>query len=194
VEELRAVPWAWWDGELKAWRVPFRSWEDLQKRWPAIEAAARRSEPAERQKRRQARKGTPEQQETAAKAAERRRYRYPVPEELLPPLERAVMTHLGAIVFTDITGELVEDSTARRFYPSVSSEGATLIWAIWRKATHDELVKAWPARRAADVQEWVRGWWQPTIEELRVERRLAASIDRARRTRRAIKRSLAANA
>jgi hypothetical protein len=51
VEELRAVPWAWWDSELKAWRVPFRSWEDLQRRWPTIEAAARRNEPAVRRKR-----------------------------------------------------------------------------------------------------------------------------------------------
>src|SRR5580698_5494925 len=94
VEELRAVPWAWWDSELKAWRVPFRSWEDLQRRWPTIEAAAQRNEPAVRRKRQQARKGTPEQQEAAARAAERRQRRYPVPDEPLPPLERVVMTHL----------------------------------------------------------------------------------------------------
>ena len=25
MDELRLVPWAWWDGDLKAWRVPFRS-------------------------------------------------------------------------------------------------------------------------------------------------------------------------
>jgi hypothetical protein len=49
VEELRAVPWAWWDGALEAWRVPFRSWEELRRRWPPIEAAAR---PAERRQRR----------------------------------------------------------------------------------------------------------------------------------------------
>jgi hypothetical protein len=40
VDELRLVPWAWWDGDLEAWRVPFRSWEDLRRRWPTIEAAA----------------------------------------------------------------------------------------------------------------------------------------------------------
>ncbi|WP_348631732.1 hypothetical protein [Mesorhizobium sp. M1D.F.Ca.ET.234.01.1.1] len=34
VEELRAVPWASWDDELRAWRVPFRSYEELQRRWP----------------------------------------------------------------------------------------------------------------------------------------------------------------
>ncbi len=44
VDELRAVPWAWWDGDLKAWRVPFRSWDALLRRWPAIEAAAQRIE------------------------------------------------------------------------------------------------------------------------------------------------------
>jgi hypothetical protein len=115
VEELRAVPWAWWDGDLKAWRVPFRSWEELQKRWPAIEAAAQRNEPAERQKRQRARKGTQEQQEAATRAAERRQRRYPVPDEPLPPLERVVMTHLGAILFTDTTGELAEDALAMRF-------------------------------------------------------------------------------
>lgn len=185
VEELRAVPWAWWDGELKAWRVPFRSWEDLQKRWPAIEAAARRSEPAERQLRRQARKGTPEQQKANARAAEKRQHRYPVPAEAPPPLGQVVMTHRSAVVFNDITGELVEDALARRFYPEVSTEEATLVWATWRKPTHDELIKAWPARRATDAQDLARGWWQPTIGELRGERRKAASTERALETRRA---------
>ena len=52
VAELRSVPWAWWDGDLKVWRVPFRSWDELRQRWPVIEAAAQRSEPEERQKRR----------------------------------------------------------------------------------------------------------------------------------------------
>jgi hypothetical protein len=47
VEELRAVPWARWDGDLEAWRIPFRSREDLPKRWSAIEAAAQRNEPAD---------------------------------------------------------------------------------------------------------------------------------------------------
>jgi hypothetical protein len=110
VDELRAVPWAWRDGELKAWRVPFRSWDDLQRRWPAIEAAARRNEPAERQKRRQIHQGTPEQREAAARATERRQRRYPIPDEPLPPLERVVMTHQGAVIFTDITGELADDA------------------------------------------------------------------------------------
>jgi hypothetical protein len=187
VEELRAVPWAWWDAELKAWRVPFRSWEALQKRWPAIEAAAQRNEPAEREQRRQGRDGTAEQQEIAARAAERRQRRYPVPAEALPPLDRVVMTHLGAVRFSEITGELADDDVVTRFYPNVSAAGATLIWATWRKPTHDELVKAWPARRAADSADLARGWWPPTIAELRVERRQAATAERALATRRAAK-------
>jgi hypothetical protein len=129
VEELRSVPWAWWDSHLKAWRVPFRSWEDLRRRWPAIEAAAQRNEPVERKKRQQARKGTAEQQEAAARAAEKRRRRYPVPDAPLPPLERVAMTHQGAVIITDITGELVDDAIAKRFYPDVSSAGVTLVWA-----------------------------------------------------------------
>ncbi len=184
VAELRAVPWAWWDGELKAWRVPFRSWEELQRRWPAIEAAAQRHEPAERQERQQARKGTLEQREAAARAHERRRRRYPVPDAALPPLERVVMTHQGAIIFTDVTGELVEDAIAERHYPDVSAAGVTLVWAAWRKPTYAELVKAWPARQPADTRDLAQGWWQPTLEELRIERRKAASAERAGETRR----------
>lgn len=184
VDELRAVPWAWWDGNLKAWRVPFRSWEDLRKRWPTIEAAAQRNEPSERQKRQQARKGSPEQQEAAARAAERRRHRYPVPDAALPPLECVVMTYQGAVVFTEVTGELVGDATVGRHYPDVSAAGVTLVWATWRKPTHAELVAAWPARWPADTRELARGWWQPTLDELRVERRKAKSAERALTTRR----------
>lgn len=43
VEELRAVPWAWWNGADKAWHIPFRSIEELRKSWSAIEAAAKRT-------------------------------------------------------------------------------------------------------------------------------------------------------
>ena len=185
VEELRAVPCAAWDGDLKAWRVPFRSWEDLQRRWPTIEAAAQRNEPAERKQRQQDRRGTPEQLAAAARAAERQRRRYPIPDESLPPLEQVVMTHFGAIMFTDVTGELVDDDIAKTFYPDVSAAGANLIWTTWRTPTREELLKAWPARWSADALDLARGWWQPTIEELRVERRRTASRERALETRRA---------
>ena len=184
VAELRAVPWAYWDTEMKAWRVPFRSLEDLRQRWPTIEAAARRNEPDEARKRRDARKVTPTHNETLARAAERRRQRHPVPVDALPHPNRIVMTRqYGAILFTDVTGELVEDSIRERFYQEISTRNGELVWGSWRKPTHDELIKAWPSRFAASDDEIRRGWWQPTIEDLRAERRTARSIDRTRATR-----------
>ncbi len=178
VAEMRAVPWASSDPTLRAWRAPYRSWEELRRRWPAIEAAAARHEPAERRRRQDEGRGSPQQQHAAARAVERRRHRYPVPDQALPPLERVVMTHQGALVITAITGELVEAAIAERFYPELAASGATLVWAAWRRPSHDELVKAWPSRRPSSAEERARGWWQPRLDELRVERRLAAGRER----------------
>jgi hypothetical protein len=184
IDELRMVPWARWDPALKAWHVPFRSFEALSQRWPAIEAAARLAEPEERRKRAESRKASPEQADRRAEAAERRRSRYPVPEDALPPKDRVVMTHAGCVVFETVTGELVEPAIAARFYPGVSAGPATLIWASWRRPSHAELVQAWPARTPPGQADLARGWWQPTIEVLRDERRKAASLERAKATRR----------
>jgi hypothetical protein len=123
--------------------------------------------------------------DAVARAAERQRRRYPVPDEPLPPLDQVVMTHLGAMIFTDVTGEQVADEVAPSFYPDILTAGATLVWAIWRKPTHDELVRAWPARGAADNRDRAGGWWPPAIEELWSERHKAASVERALATRRA---------
>ena len=95
------------------------------------------------------------------------------------------MTHIGSVVFEAVTGELVEPMTAARFYPGVTTGPAPLIWADWRRPSHAELVQAWPARTAPGPAELARGWWQATIEVLREERRRAASLERARLTRRA---------
>jgi hypothetical protein len=184
VAELRAVPWARWDPALKAWRVPFRSFEELRSHWPAIEAAARLAEPEERRKREESRKALPEHEGRRAEAAERRRKRYPVPEDASPPLDRVLMTHAGCVVFEAVTGELVDPMIAARFYPGVTAGPAALIWAAWRRPLHAELVKAWPARTPPGPAELARGWWQPTIEVLREERRRAASLERASATRR----------
>ncbi|MDQ0390317.1 hypothetical protein J3R73_000109 [Labrys monachus] len=181
VEELRAVPWAWWDPDLKAWRVPFRAWEDLRRRWPSIEAAARRNEPEERRKRQEARRGTPESEDAAARAGERRRHRHPVPADALPPLQRVLMTGQGAVIFTDITGEIADDDIVRRHYGAVGPGVA--VWAQWRPPTHAELVKAWPSRWPESEAERDRGWWQPTLEQLRDERRKARSKERSLATR-----------
>jgi len=185
IAELRAVPWARWDPESKAWRVPFRSFEDLRRRWPAIEDAARRAEPEERRSRAESRRFSPEHGERRAEAAERRRHRYPVPEDALPPLGRVLMTHAGPMVFEAVTGEIVEPEIADRFYPGVAAGPAALIWAAWRRPTHAELVQAWPARTTPGPAELARGWWTPAIDALREERRKAASLERARATRRA---------
>ncbi|CAO4166653.1 hypothetical protein [Methylorubrum aminovorans] len=119
VAELRTVPWARWDPASKAWRVPFRSLEELRVRWPSIEEAARRAEPEERRKREAGRRASPEHADRRAEAAERRRNRYPVPEEALPPHGKVLQTHLGCAVFEAVTGEVVEASVAARFYPGV---------------------------------------------------------------------------
>ena len=185
IAELREVPWARWDPVAKAWCVPFRSYEDLRRHWPAIEAAALRAEPEERRKREEGRRASPEQADRRAEAAERRRQHYPVPEDALPPLDRALMTHAGPVVFEEVTGELVEPATAARSYPGVTAGPVPLIWAGWRKPSHAELVQARPARTPPGPAELARGWWQPTIEVLREERRRAASLERARATRRA---------
>ena len=95
------------------------------------------------------------------------------------------MTHAGCVVFEAVTGELAEPMIAARFYPGVTAGPPALIWAAWRRPVHAELVKAWPARTAPSPADLARGWWQPTIEVLREERRRAASLERAQATRRA---------
>ena len=185
VAALRTVPWARWDPATKAWHVPFRSLEELRRRWPGIEEAARRAEPEERRKRAELRRASPEHAEQRAEAAERRRHRYPVPEDACPPLGRVMMTHAGCVVFESLTGEVVEPALAARFYPGVASGTRALIWASWRRPTHDELVRAWPARAMPEASDLARGWWQPTLDILREERRKAASLERAKTTRRA---------
>lgn len=184
VAELRMVPWARWDPTSKAWRVPFRSLEELRRRWPGIEEAARQAEPEERRKREASRRASPEHGDRLAEAAERRRNRYPVPADALPPLGRVLMTHVGCAMFEAVTGEVVEPMVAARFYPGVVAVTGTLVWATRRSPTHHELVRAWPAREKIGPAEIARGWWQPTIMVLREERRRAASLERARATRR----------
>jgi hypothetical protein len=184
VEELRAVPWAWWDGDERVWRVPFRSYDELRRRWPTIEAAALRNEPEERRRRREEFKASPDYGKAKLASGERRRRRYPVPANNLPPFDRPLLSYEGAVVFTEVTGELVEPGVAQEHYPWTAEAAGDLVWALWRRPSHDELVRAWPARQAADAADRARGWWQPTIEELREARRRAKSFERAQAARR----------
>jgi hypothetical protein len=182
--QLRDIPWASWAPEQKCWHVRFRSLDALRRRWPAIEAAARRAEPEERRKRRDARKGSAAQAEHDARAREKRRRRHPLPPEPLPVPGEVVMTRgHGAIIFTDITGELVEADIRARFYPDVAPEEAALIWGEWRKPTLSELIETWPARHPPADEERARGWWRGTLDELREERKKARTIERALATR-----------
>jgi hypothetical protein len=180
VEALREVPWAFWDEGARVWRIPYRSFDALRRQWPTIEGAARHAEPEERQRRREARWGSDEHRERLAEAAERRKRRHPVPADALPPMGRPVMTGRGAILVTEVTGECVEPGLAARFYPECGkgTGGGDLVWAAWRRPTLAELVATWPSRAGPDPEEIARGWWQPSLTELREERRKARSIER----------------
>jgi hypothetical protein len=90
----------------------------------------------------------------------------------------------GAVIFTDITGELVEADIRARFYPDVAPQEAALIWGEFRKPSLSELVETWPARQPPTDDERARGWWRATLDELRVERKTAKTIARAQETRR----------
>jgi hypothetical protein len=179
VAEMRSIAWARWDEEIKAWRVPYRSLEELRRRWPLIVAAALRNTPeARRQKRRDR-----DRPDIRLAAVERRRRRFPVPADQLPPFGKVSMTlRFGAVIFAEVTGELVDEGIRERSYSEVAADHR-LIWAHWRKPTLAELVAAWPSRSAASRPERERGWWRPDLKELRSERRAAKSAERARATR-----------
>jgi len=184
VAALREVPWARWDSDSRSWRVPYRSLDQLRKHWPAIEAAAHRNEPDERRKRMEAIRSTELHSEMAKRARERRRHRYPVSMDALPPIGRVVMTvSRSAVIFTAVTGEVVEAAIHREHYADVRPDNDALIWAEWRKPSLAELVDTWPAKNAPTSEECRGGWWQPTLPELREARRKARSVERAQETR-----------
>jgi hypothetical protein len=109
--------------------LPFRSWRKLQKCWLAIEAAAQRNEPAERRKRYQTRKGC-------------RSSKRPLRGQ-----HQVVMTHLGAILFADISGEPAEEALAKRFYPDISTAAATLLGHLAQATPSRSPSTVTPARR-----------------------------------------------
>ena len=176
VEEIRQVPFARWDAAEKAWRVPFSSYDDLVDHWQAIEAEAQRCEPEERRKRAKARKGSDEERIARRRAAERKRRRIPLTAEDLPPLGRPIATGLyGLIVVDDVTGELVDPGETSDLYPDFHDDR---VWGAWRVPSLEELVHTWPSKVVPADYERQRGWWLPTIEELREARRTARSRER----------------
>lgn len=178
VGELRQIPFARWNGDDKVWEVPYASYDDLQHRWQTIEGAAKRAEPEERRKRAEARKGTEEEAKAKRRTSERKKRRLPVPIDDLPPLDRPIATDAyGIVVITEVTGEIVDLDEIAEHHPAASDEH---VWAGWRGATLEELVHTWPAKAAAGEYEHLRGWWQPTLEELRGARAAAKSRERRR--------------
>jgi hypothetical protein len=180
VNEIREIPHARWDPDRRLWTVPYRSFEELRQRWPAIEAAAERNEPEARRARREAIEGTEQDEARRARTRERRRKRYPAPSDDAPPLDRAIGTHVGVVFFIGTDGELADPTTVSAFYfPAV--DGEEYVWASWRPGSLDELVATWPSRTPPEQHELNRGWWMPTLEELRDARRNARSRRRARK-------------
>jgi len=182
VNEIREIPFARWHADRRLWTVPYRSYDEVRRRWPAIEAAAERNEPEMRKARREAIKGTKVDEASKARTRERRLKRYPVPVEEAPPLERAIGTHAGVVIFTGTHGELADPVTVSVFYfPAMEDE--ELVWASWRTGSLEELVTTWPARTPPGPEELDRGWWLPTLEELRIARQTARSKRRAKQRR-----------
>nr|WP_069062401.1 hypothetical protein [Sinorhizobium sp. RAC02] len=177
IAEIRQVPLARWDREHKVWRVPFASYDDLVDRWEAIEAEAQRNEPEERRKRAAARKGTDEERLSRRRAAERKRRRIPLPGDDLPLLDRPLATRLyGIVVLIDITGELVERDEIADLYRDIAEDH---VWGLWRTPSLEELVQTWPSKKVPEEHEHQRGWWLPTLEELREARRTARAHERS---------------
>jgi hypothetical protein len=176
VDELRQVPFARWNGDDKVWEIPFASYDDLQHRWETIEEAAKRSEPEERQKRADARRGTEEEAKAKRRTTERKKRRLPVSSDDLPPFGRPVATAAyGIVVITEVSGEIVDPEQVAEHHPAATEEH---VWAGWRPSTLDELVHTWPARSEPGEYERLRGWWNPTLDELREARRAAKSRER----------------
>lgn len=107
------------------------------------------SEPEARKARREAIRGTEEDEALKARTRERRCKRYPVPADDRPPLTRAIGTHVGVVFFIGTDGELVDPATMSAFYFPMN-EGGEYVWASWRPGALEELVTTWPARTHRD--------------------------------------------
>lgn len=179
VSEIREIRDARWDADRRLWAVPYRSYKDLRSRWSVIEAIAARSEPTARKERREAIRGTDEEEVVKARIRERRRKRYPVPSDQLPPFDRAISTAIGIVVFTALDGELADAETVESFYFPATA-GRDYLWVSWRAGILEELATTWPAKSGPTPGERLRGWWLPTLEELRTARREARSREKSR--------------
>lgn len=183
IDEIRKIPSARWDADRRLWTVPYRALSELRRRWPEIEAEAKHCEPEARKVRRDALKASDEEEDLKARAKERRRQRYPIPLDHRPPYDRAIATHVGVVFFTGSDGELADAETVSDFY-FPSHVGDEFVWVTWRRGLLEELVRTWPERTPPTSFELKRGWWFPTLEELRPARRQARSKRETEKRRR----------
>lgn len=190
VEALRSIPWAHWNPDEKIWHVPFRSYEELRRLWPMIEDAARRNEP-EARRRRQEEKRRQGHDAPDPVQAERRRRRYPVPGDDLPPLDVPLATMpWGVVVFEDIDSHVIEEALDEAIYPHTKADQGRYVWARWRMPALDEIYRAKPQRDPEEpVAREGRGWWLPSRGELQDRARKLREIERAQRSRHAAHKS-----
>ncbi|QRE77515.1 hypothetical protein [Methylobacterium aquaticum] len=173
VDTLRTIPFAAWAPEIRAWRVPWRSYEALKEAWPMIEAAAVENEPAARRARREAARNP-------AAEAERRRRRHPVPRGDAPPLGAAVeVAEAGVVVFEALDDAPVTETEALAHYPAITVPGP-LVWGWWRIPTFNEIAETVPA---AFPDAPGRGWWPATRAGLEERLRRLRETARAQETR-----------
>lgn len=133
VNEIREIPFARWDADRRLWTVPYRSYDKLRRRWQAIEATAERNEPEVRKARREAMKGTEEEEASKARLSERRRKRYPVPAHDVPPLRACDRHACWCRYLHQHRWRTGRSATVGTFYfPAGPSQ--EYVWASWRTA------------------------------------------------------------
>ncbi|KAA2238110.1 hypothetical protein [Salinarimonas soli] len=176
VDLLRTVPFARWDADAKAWRIPFRGFERLRAAWPEIEEAARYAEPEARRQRKAERAADPQE---ALRQAERRKRRYPVPLGDPPPLDRPVATDLfGVVVFEDVGEAIPEDEALSSVFDHAHPRDEVFAWGRWRLPDWREVARVKPSDDPPH-----RGWRLPGAADLDERRRAMRSSARARETR-----------
>jgi hypothetical protein len=117
--------------------------------------------------------------------AERRRRRYPVPGDDLPPLEAPVATlQWGVVVFEDVESNPIGEAAMEDLYPHMRDEPGRFVWARWRVPSLQEVYRARPMREDEDSETKAgRGWWIPNRAELQETARRLRAAERAQRTR-----------
>ncbi|MEH3145384.1 MAG: hypothetical protein PGN34_08545 [Methylobacterium frigidaeris] len=173
VDLLRGIASAHWDPGIRAWRVPWRGYEELRAVWPAIEEAAADAEPAARR----ARAATRDR----GRESERRRRRHPVPQVDAPPLGAAVETREhGVVTFEALDADPLDPAALAETYPFLTRLSGPFVWGWWRMPTFSELAAVLPAAAPDDP---ARGWWPPTRDGLDERRRRLRETAHARETR-----------